>query len=189
MADYNPNLLDGNDTAIKGGSDGSIIGNVNDSLKVVATFSSTGTSIPAWSKKLRYEDMNATTGGIARLTSLSGGTWTQVYYYAGSGFIAGLIGNIETFATGWGFRLTIDGDIIYTLLDTDISTDQVYDLDDIGDFNQSWLGISKGSHDRFVWHPPLGSPLYYGSSIKFEVRKNGGAKKWQAGLIILSKET
>lgn len=29
----------------------------------------------------------------------------------------------------------------------------------------------------------------YASSVKFEVRKVGGAKKWQAGLIILSKET
>lgn len=188
MADFDPNSIDGNDTAIKGGTDNSIIGNVGDSLKVVATFSSATTTVPSWSKKLRYEDMNATTGGIARNTSLSGGTWTQLYYYTGSGFLAGIVINMETFSTGWELRLTVDGEVIYTLLDTDISSDKLYDLDDINDFNQSWLGVSKGSHDRFIWHPPL-TPLYYGSSIKFEIRKNGGAKKWQAGLIILSKET
>lgn len=34
MADFDPNSLDGNDTAIKGGTDGTFIGNVADALKV-----------------------------------------------------------------------------------------------------------------------------------------------------------
>lgn len=34
MADYNPNLIDGNDTAIIGGTNGTIIGNVGDRFKV-----------------------------------------------------------------------------------------------------------------------------------------------------------
>lgn len=36
MADFDPNSIDGNDTAIKGGTDGTIIGNVDDRLKIDA---------------------------------------------------------------------------------------------------------------------------------------------------------
>lgn len=185
---YDPNLLDGNDTAIIGGSTGAVIGNVNDRLKVDSTFSIATTSIPSWSKKLRYIDMNVTSGGIARDTAISGGIWTQVFLYNGSGYIAGLLANVESFSD-WEFRLTVDGEIIFHITALDITGDKRYDVDDNNDFNQTYLGISKGSHDRFVWHSPLNSPLYYASSVKFEVLKVGSAKKWQAGLIILSKET
>jgi len=188
MGDFNPNLVDGDDTVIKGATDQTHIGNIGDRLKVDASFSTSSMSV-SWSSKLRYVDMNVTTGGIARGTSLSGGTWTQVYHYSGSGYIAGIIQNVETFATGWAFRLTVDGDVIYELTDIDITDDKIYDVDDVSDSNQSYLGISKGSHDRFIFHAPLGIPIHYSSSIKVEVKKDGGAKKWRSGLIIHSKVT
>lgn len=40
MADYNPNLIDGNDTAIIGGTNGTIIGNVGDKLKTTSEITS-----------------------------------------------------------------------------------------------------------------------------------------------------
>jgi len=173
---------------ILGATTSTEIGNVGDSLKVSANISNND-FVKSWNKKLRYQDMNSSTNGIARNTSLSGGTWTQIFQYAGSGFLSGMIINIETFATGWSFRLTVDDEVLFTLPDGDLANDTLYDVDDVTDFNQGFLGISKGSHDRFIWHPPLFSPLYYGSSVKVEIKKDGGAKKFQAGLIILSKET
>jgi len=175
-------------TTIEGGSDGTTVGNTGDRLKVDATFSSSTTTVPSWSKKLRYDDMNVSTGGIARDTSLSGGTWTTVYLYNGSGYLAGILMNVESWKD-WEFRLIVDTETIFTLKADDIQNDKIYDLDDIDDVNQAFLGVSKGSHDRFLWHPPFSSSLYYASNVTVQARKIGGAKKFQAGLVVLSKET
>jgi len=76
------------------------------------------------------------------------------------------------------------------MLDSDITGDTVYDFDDFTDVNQAYLGISKGSHDRFLFHSPMNSPIYYSSSVQVQIRRpTAGAKKFQAGLMILSKET
>ena len=178
------------DSTIHGGTNGTTIGNTNDRLKVDAQFTSITTTVPSWSKNLRYMDMNASSGGIARGTSIAtSATWTTIYSYSGSGFIAGLLINVETF-TGWEFKLLVDGETIFDFLDSDLSGDTIYDVDDIGDFNQATLGISKGSHDRFIFHSPLSSPIYYTSSVTVQIRRpTAGAKKFQAGLMIMSKET
>lgn len=175
---------------LQGGTDGTKIGNVSDTLKVVTTPSSATTTTPSWSKKLRYVDMNVASGGVARATSIpNSASWTTIFSYSGSGYIAGALVNVETFSTGWEFRLTIDGDIVFQLLDTDITGDAIYDLDDVADVNEAYLGLSKGSHDRFLWHAPLSSPVYYATSVVIDIRRQAGAKKFQAGLMILSKET
>lgn len=175
---------------IGGGTDGTLIGNTADRLRVEASFPSFTTTVPSWSSKLRYIDMNAAGGGVARGTSIpNSAAWTTLYSYSGSGFIGGFICNVETFATGWEFRLIVDGDTIFQLLDTDLSGDAIYDVDDVTDVNQAFFGISKGSHDRFLWHPPMFSPLYFSTTVQVQLRRQAGAKKFQAGLIALSKET
>jgi hypothetical protein len=173
---------------IEGATDSTQIGNIGDALKV--TYSGgTYTSGPFWSKKLRYEDMNASIGGIARGTSINSGSgYVSVYSYSGSGYIAGLIINVETFS-GWNFRLQVDGETIFDLIDTDLTTDTLYDVDDVTDSNQSNLGLSKSSHDRFVWHAPMSMPIYYSSNVTVSIKRSGGSKKFQAGLMILSKES
>lgn len=175
---------------IVGGTTGATIGNVGDKLKVEASFPNVTTTVPSWSNKLRYDDMNVANGGVARGASIpNSATWTTLYTYSGSGFIGGFICNVETFSTGWEFRLIVDGQTIFSLLDTDLAADAIYDVDDITDVNQAFFGLSKGSHDRFLWHPPMFSPLYYSSSVVVQLRRQAGAKKFQAGLIVLSKET
>ena len=57
-------------TTLQGGTDGTKIGNVSDALKVVTQPSSSVTTVPSWSKTLRYDDMNASNGGVARATSI-----------------------------------------------------------------------------------------------------------------------
>ena len=186
---------DGDDVRIKGddGSDDGVkITATTDGAKkrldVSAQFSSLTTTVPSWSKKLRYDDMNVSTGGVARGTNISGASFTTLYSYSGTGFLAGAIINVDTF-TDWTFQLEVDNEIIFTLTSGDLTNDSIYDVDDVSDFNKAFLGISKGAHDTFSWHPPLGAPMYYGASVVFKLKKAGGAKKFQAGLVILSKET
>jgi hypothetical protein len=145
-------------------------------------------TILTWTNKLSYVDMNASNGGIARGTSVST-SWTNVFSYTGSGLLAGFLINLETF-TLWDVRLVIDGVVIFTLNSDDISGDTVYDLDDITDINQAYLGISKGSHDRVVYTSPLKIPIRYQTSLVIAIKKtSGGTKKFQAGLVVLTKET
>jgi hypothetical protein len=145
----------------------------------------------SWGSKLRYIDMNASNGGVARASAITT-TWTDIFSYSGSGYVAGFIVNVETF-TLWKFRLIIDGEEIFDsngITSDDITTDTLYDLDDVTDVNQAAIGISKGSHDRFVFSAPLGQVIKYTSSVTIKLaRVSGGSKKFQAGLIILSKET
>lgn len=189
------NNYDGDDVFVKGvdgSEDGAKITATIDGSKkrldVSAQFSSLTTTVPSWSKKLRYDDMNATTGGVARGTNISGANFTTLYSYSGTGFLAGIIINVETFAD-WTFQLEVDGEVIFTFLASDLTGDSLYDVDDISDFNKAFLGVSKGAHDTFVWHPPLNAPMYYGSTVVVKLKKAGGAKKFQAGLVVLSKES
>jgi hypothetical protein len=178
------------DVKINGATNGTPIGNVGDRLKVDMMLNSQTSTVPSWSRKLRYADMNASNGGIARGTDVPiTANWTTIYSYSGSGFIAGFLVNVETF-TIWEFQLVVDGDTIFTIISSDLSGDSLYDLDDISDLNQAFLGISKGSHDRLIFHPPMNSPIYYASSVQVKIRRQSGTqKKFQAGLMILSKET
>jgi len=176
-------------TKIIGNTDGTAIGNTGDRLRVDAQFTSVTTTVPSWSSNLKYIDMNASNGGVARNTSISA-TYTNVFSYTGSGFIAGFIINIETF-NDWTIKIIIDGVTSMEISTSDLTSDTVYDMDDVTDANQVYLGLSKGSHDRFVFHAPLNSPIRYNSSITISLKKTTGpgGKKFQAGLIILSKET
>lgn len=151
-------------------------------------------SVQAWSNKLRVLDMNVSNGGVARGTSITNSAWVDVYSYTGSGYLAGFILNLETFID-WLVRLTIDGqEIIISsdgIISDEITADTIYDLDDVTDINQAALGISKGSHDRLVFTPPLNIPIYFASSISIKVKRvaTKASKKFQAGLIWISKET
>jgi hypothetical protein len=172
---------------LQGATDGTKIGNVGDALRVVTQPISSTTTVPSWSSKLRYVDMDAASGGVARNTAIST-TYITIFQYTGSGFIAGFLVNAETF-TQWVFKFTVDGEMIFELTAEDITVDSIYDLDDVTDIAQSALGLSKGSHDRLIFNGPIGSPVRYESSVKVEIKRASGSKKFQAGLIVLSKET
>jgi hypothetical protein len=174
-------------TTLQGGTDGTKIGNVGDSLKVITQPISAYTTVPSWSKNLRYVDMNVASGGIARDTDIAG-TYVTIFNYSGSGYIAGFLLSVETFS-GWTFKLTIDANVIFEITADDITTDKFYDMDDVSDLGQSALGLSKGSHDRLIFHGPQNSPIYYESNVNLQIKKTGITRKFQAGLFVLSKET
>jgi hypothetical protein len=149
--------------------------------------------VRSWTNKLRYVDMNASSGGIARGSAVTT-TWTDVYSYTGSGLLAGFILNIETFSD-WKVRLIVDSteEIFDTngITSNDMATDSIYDVDDVSDVNQAFLGLSKGSHDRIVFTAPTQMPIKYTSKIEIKLARLTGApsKKFQAGLVVLSKDT
>lgn len=175
-------------TRLEGATDGTKIGNVGDSLRVISQPLSAVTSVPSWSKKLRYVDMNVASNGVARDSAITT-TYTTVFSYLGSGYVAGFIVNVETFST-WTFRFTVDSEVIFEMTAEEITTDKLYDLDDVGDFGQAYIGISKGVHDRMIFHGPGGSPIYYETSVLVEIKRTtGGTKKFQSGLMVLSKDT
>jgi hypothetical protein len=167
---------------IKGATDGTKIGNIGDRLKVDISSS-------LLSSKLRYVDLNASSGGVSRGTTISPSAWVNLFEYNGSGFVTGLLLNVETVGTGWVFSIVIDGETLFEISGEDLTGDASYDLDDVTDMNQAILGLSKGSHDRILWHPPLNMPIRYNTSIVVKVKRTSGSKKFQAGLCILSKDT
>lgn len=181
---------------IVGDSDGTLIGNVGDRMKVdaeVTIIPSSGT-IPTVGSKLRYDDMNASTGGIARGTTINTGVWTKIYEYLGSGIVTSCLINHED-KKNWRIRLQVDGEEIFGangILTSDLVSDTAYNLDDTGSPlspNEGNFGLSLEEHDRFVWVCPTGFPVRYSTSVRWYLYRVGGAKKFNAGLIILTKET
>jgi hypothetical protein len=167
-----------------GDTDGTKIGNVGDRLAV--------DSRTAYSTKLRYDDMNSSTGGVARNTSISDSGWTQLYSYTGSGMLSAILINFDVF-TDWLIRLVIDSQEIFGsagILTDDITGAQVYDFSDTSSVDDDF-GLSKSSNNRFIWHGPLDIPVQYASSVKVYVKRKDGSvnKTFRAGLAVLTKDT
>ncbi len=186
------------ETELLGGTDQTKIGNVGDRLKVDASVSVTNLGIATWSSKLRYVDMNVASGGIARGTSINVASgWNTIFSYTGSGKLASFVVNLDTTAD-WLVRLIVDGEEIFPstgFLLQDLTTDTLYDLDDTGKSAEEGLGFSHGlfvgSHATFHWKGSLDNPITYTSNVTIRIARNTGAaaKKFNAGLVILSKET
>lgn len=154
----------------------------------------TGT-IPSVGSKLRYVDMNASSGGVARGTLITTAAYTTVFSYTGSGLLFSALINIET-KNVWYMRILVDGEDIFPspgLSTSDLINDAVYDLDDAGSPlspNEGNFGISLEEHDRLVWNCPNSFPIRYSTSVEIKLKIiSGASKKFSAGLVILSKET
>jgi hypothetical protein len=146
----------------------------------------------AYSNKLRYLDMNVSNGGVARNTDITNSTWVDVYNYTGSGLIVGFVLNLEL-KNDWLIRLVVDGNEIFDstgLSTSDLNTTSIYDLYK-GDIEDVSLGPWMHGGTAFSWRGPLGIPLAYTASVVLKIKRAAGVstKKFQAGLIILTKET
>lgn len=199
----NSNYADGDDVFVKG-DDGTVEGaNITattDGSKKRLDVSSSIDSIPAiggflnvWNKKLRYEDMNASSGGVARGTGINT-AWVKVYEYSATGgYLAAFMVNVET-KDKWYFRLVIDNEEIFGasgIFSEDLHGDAVYDFDDSGktlNEMEDRIGIMFGSHDRLLWTPPSNAPMLFSSSVKIYIKRTvADGKKFRAGLAILQK--
>lgn len=160
---------------IEGASDGTLIGNVGDRLKVTADNSVSNLS---FSKKLRAVPLTS----VIAITDTV--TYTTIYTYSGSGLLIGF--NIEFNSVAVIPKLTIDGDII--LDNTDITTyNSMAITASSTDRRQAGEGIVTSSA---TFDFSFRQPIVYSSSITISAKKVSGAdKNFTLGMVYLTKET
>jgi hypothetical protein len=155
-----------------------------------------GGIILSTSKKLRYDDMNAGMGGVARGTTITtGAAATTVYSYTGSGVLSGFLINLESASSSsdnWQINLLVDGEEIFNsvgIRSNDLISSSVYDYGSAGAREPFALGLEmSGSAIYFSTSPNF--PVRYETSVAIKVKKlTGGNKMFNAGLVILTKET
>lgn len=184
------NLVDGS-PYIQGATDDTLVGNIGDRLKTTTVI--TASSVSAFSSKLRYDDMNVSTGGVARGSTVTDAAWTTVYSYTGSGVITGIGMNLQTANSDWLLRLLVDGTNEITgsggILTSDI--DSVYGMT-VGPQNIVGIGIGLGVDTGHLYLSiPISSSLTYTSSVSILLRRATAAqsKLFYGGIIVLTKET
>lgn len=168
-----------------------VIGNTGDRLKV-DTILSGGIDI---TNKIRYDDMNASTGGVARETAITN-SWTTVYSYTGVGKLIGFQLMLESVPTDWYIQVILDSSVevfmgstgIFT---TDMFTTNIYDISPGGAFTGNVLGFTLTDHDGIVWVPPVSSGIIpFASKVEIKVKRAvAGTKKFRAGFVTLIKES
>lgn len=175
--------------AIDGGTDNTPIGNVGDRLKVDIISSG---SPSAFSKKLRFRDMNATTGGVARGTVVTALAWTTLFSRSGSGLFTGLTVNGSTMTSNWLFRFLVDGEEIFPstgMPTSDMNSLNIYNLGTTTtNTTTQGLNIAVNS-SSFFFTSPAYAPIIYGASLSILARTATGTKTFNAGLIVLTEET
>ena len=195
---------DGDDVNVKGddgSDDGKKISQIQDGaisrLAVDANVTSAAGGIPAWKgTELNYEDMNTSTNGINRNTTVNTSTWRKVYGYSGSGRLSNFSMAIED-AQHWQVRIVIDGHELFGangILTEDMGDKDIYHLvtytsDDLH-VEAIDIGVTLSNDNSFHWGGPLSYPATFGSSVNIYVKRQSGAgsKKWRGGLVVISKD-
>lgn len=188
------NTLNGNTPMqITGGTDGTLAGNTGDRLKVDSQFATPPQVVSSYAgSKIRYDDMNVASGGVARGTGInSTSAYTVLYNYTGSGqifsFLVGFEGNLIG-ADNFNVKFEIDGVTVFTVDTNDIGTGNLYNLNTVQD--EQAMGFSLTSNVLRFTSPKSGG-LYYASSVKVSIKKATSAtsKQFRAGAMYLTKDT
>lgn len=138
--------------------------------------------------QFRFDDMNASNGGIAReTTGLT--SWTDVYEYEGSGKMFGFritLGDPQK----WSIRLLIDGVDCFIDSTNGLSIDDIKNEYDFINYipNGSESGINLGMDgDSISWSAPSMFPITFNSSVTIKIKSTDGGKKFLAGLVSILK--
>lgn len=148
-----------------------------------------GAPIPAANSKLRIVDMNATTGGVARGTSIST-TYVTLFQYNGSGLLFGWLITCASFSSNWQVQCTIDGVDLFEgggILTSDMYSNSVYNIDSTS-ARESFVGLAVLNNSMRFECPRL-APILYASSVVIKARRVTTNQNFNAGLVVLSKET
>lgn len=173
------------------------VGTTGNRYNVDSAISSiTGGLVLTTSKKLRYDDMNAGTGGVARGTSIVlAAAATTIYSYSGTGVFYGFLVNLESSSSSsqnWQVNLLIDGEEIFNttgLNTSDFVSSNIYDYGTAGSREATVLGIEMVDTVLYFQCSPQ-FPISYSTSVQIKVKVTAGStKKFNAGLAILTKET
>lgn len=182
-----------NSNTIEGGTDGTVIGNSSDRLKVDAAFTSISTAMATTlNSKLRYIDMNASNGGVARNTTIGTSSWVDIFSYTGSGVVVTWVANLAN-GTGWLVRFLVDGEEIFGsagILASDVNGASEYRLNTSGTAtDDAMFGMSFSSDDRFLWCGPLQTLVRFSTSVSIKLKRVSSNGTYQAGLIVIQKDT
>lgn len=144
--------------------------------------------IPTLGNNLRYDDMNASNGGVARNTFISS-SWVTVYNYSGAGLLFGFNMNLDAISkVTWFIRLLVDGVDVFNgtvgIKGSDLFLHSIYDIEGP---RLGMLGFNFSDHDVLRWKSPNNYPMAYSSSVEIKVKKESGDKKFFAGLVCVTK--
>ncbi len=150
-------------------------------------------AIPTIDNRLQYDDMNTSSGGVSRKTSI-GSSFTTVYEYDGSGLFMGFVVNMESSEKDWYIRLIVDGVDVFIdsggILTKDLFDDKLYDYEPGGNTGSfPHVGFAVTDHGAIRWKGPSDFPMTFSSSVEIQLRKTSGSKKFYAGLASLVKVT
>lgn len=141
--------------------------------------------IGAFDKDLRHDDMNASNGGVARETNI-GTSFTDIYSYTGSGLICSFLFSLED-QDKWYVRLVVDGVDLFNgstgLYTKDFSDNDVYHAES----DKVWAPSFRREGKTFFYEACR--PILYETSVAVKIRHEDSSKKFEGGLIILSKVT
>lgn len=188
----NLSLGEGDDIQLKGATDGTLIGNVGDRLKVDANFSTLPTVALGYrGSAMRFMDMNAANGGVARGTAINSTVnYTTVFNISGSGTLFSFLVTLEGNLLGgdpFNVKLEIDGTEVFVINTDDIGTNTIYNLMTTG--NEDTMGMSLNTN-VFRFAAPRSGGFTYSSSIKVSIKKAaGGSKLFRAGAVYLTRDT
>lgn len=184
------NMIQNTLASLVGATDGTRIGNTSDRLKVDSSFSTAQRVTPAYiGSKVTFDDMNASTGGVARDTSITSTTvYTQLYAYTGNGNLFAFTVSFEGNLIGsdpFNIKLEIDGVTCWEINTLDLGTSTFWSLTTIGD--EATMGLSlNGNTLRFA---QVNGSLRYETGVKIYIKKAaGGSKRFRGGMIYLTKE-
>lgn len=174
-------------TAINDASTGAKAGVTGDRLKVDVAYNASATSIPAIIK-LAYDDMNASTGGIARGTDVTT-SYSTIYNRSGNGYIFGFSVSFEGNIIGadaFILKFTVDSLVVAEINTLDIGSNAIYAAGSAGD---ALIWGFQTDNNNIMFKTPGQAGLKYTASVKIEIKKAGGsAKQFRAGIIALTKE-
>jgi len=178
-ADSTPNVQSSGTVQIKGATDGTLIGNTGDRLKVDSTITSVSSGTLATFSNKVVADITQTPIAIS-----SAVTYTNIYTYSGTGKLIGF--NLEFNGVNVVVKLVIDGSTIFDGFDLSalngflVTADAQYR-------RQVGSGIVTQS-SSLDWS--LKAPIGFSTNVTISARLSGGtAKNFQQGIFYISKDT
>jgi hypothetical protein len=158
-----------NSQRIEGATDGTMIGNEGDRLKVTAI---PGVGAISISPKLRAVYSNTE-------QSITGAAYVSFYSYSGTGYFWAFRVNMDQ--DGGQIQLTIDGNVIFT----NITSKQ---LSDLGMGNVIETFHHRAGAGTYYFYLPV--PIAFSSSVTIAAKRdNNGSVKVQERIIYISQET
>ncbi len=170
---------------VKGGTDGEIIGNVGDRLKVTGD-GEFNSRPPTFQGNIYHEDMGPSTGGVSRGTAV-GSTWVTVYSYSGDGIFYGFFLTMENNSNVF-YRLTVDGvDLLNGstgLSSNDMKSSTLYHLKGVNSYRFNGLHFNG---DTFYCDYGQVAGIKFNSSVAVRVRRSINNTDFYAGLATIVK--